>query len=120
MVTGVVVVVDEVVTVAPVLMVEDVVVVTVTGLDDGALLGERVGDLLGDLLGDFVGPSVTGLDEGALIGERVGETNSIGLEVGTGVDNGDLLGDCVSLIGFDVGDADGVAVGTAVSIATGE
>jgi len=118
MVTGVVVV-DDVVTVAPVLIVEDVVVVT--GDPVGfKVIGDLVGDLLGDLLGDFVGPSVTGLDDGALLGERVGKTNSIGLEVGTGVDKGDLLGDCVSLTGLDVGDVDGVAVGTAVSIATGE
>ena len=60
-VTGVVVV-DDVVTVAPVLIVEDVVVVT------GDPVGFKViGDLVGDLLGDFVGPSVTGLDEGALL-----------------------------------------------------
>ena len=47
MVTGVVVV-DDVVTVAPVLIVEDVVVVT------GDPVGFKViGDLVGDLLGDF-------------------------------------------------------------------
>jgi len=117
MVAGVVVVtvVDDVVTVAPVLMVvEDVVVVTM-----GLVVGDPVGfKVTGDLLGDLV--EVTGLDDGASLGERVGETNSIGLEVGTEVDNGDLLGDFVSLIGLDVGDADGVAVGTAVSEATGD
>jgi len=125
MVAGVVVVtvVDDVVTVAPVLMVVEDVVVATMGLVVGDPVGFKVtGDLLGGLLGDLLGDlvEVTGLDDGASLGERVGETNSIGLEVGTEVDNGDLLGDFVSLIGLDVGDADGVAVGTAVSEATGD